>query len=336
MIAEKLLSALKAPFTIESQEVFVTASIGISLFPHDGKTKEILFKNADMAMYGAKAAGRNNFRFFETEMGQAATVRMKLENALHHAIDREEFELHYQPRIDLKSMRVVGFETLIRWNHPKLGRVPPLQFIPIAEDCGLIEPIGHWVLQESCRQLRRLIDMTGRELRLSVNVSARQLKSKLLVQQVQDILQEVGLPSHVLELELTETALMEDMDASAAILRELKKLGVMLAVDDFGTGYSGLAYLQRFPLDVLKLDRTFLNENAEGAKNLKFVKAFLDLAHALNLSVVAEGVETREILDYLLEFSCDEGQGYLFAKPLPVDELEVFLARPPFGLHESV
>jgi diguanylate cyclase (GGDEF)-like protein/PAS domain S-box-containing protein len=335
IIAEKLLSALKAPFTIENQEVFVTASIGISLFPHDGNSKEILFKNADMAMYSAKAAGRNNFRFFESEMSEAAGVRMKLENALHRALARDEFELHYQPRIDLRTMQVVGVETLIRWNHPELGRVPPLQFIPIAEETGMIESIGHWVLQHSCRQVRDLIDRTGRELRLSVNVSARQLKSNMLVQQVRSLLQEVQFPSHLLELELTETALMEDMDISAEILKDLKALGVLLAVDDFGTGYSGLAYLQRFPLDVLKLDRTFVNENAEGAKNLKFIKAFLDLAHALNLSVVAEGVETLEILNVLLEFSCDEGQGYLFAKPMPADELETFLIQSAFSMREA-
>jgi diguanylate cyclase (GGDEF)-like protein/PAS domain S-box-containing protein len=334
VIAGKLLAALGVSFTIENQEVFVTASIGISMFPDDGKSKEQLFKNADMAMYSAKAAGRNSFRFFEREMSDAATVRMKLENSLHHALSRNEFELHYQPRIDLKSMQIVGVETLIRWNHPELGRVPPLQFIPIAEESGMIEAIGHWVLQESCRELSRLIDRTGRPLRLSVNLSARQLKSKTLVQQVQAVLQESELPSHALELELTETALMDDMDTSAAILCELKTLGVMLAVDDFGTGYSGLAYLQRFPLDVLKLDRSFVNENAEGAKNLKFIKAFLDLAHALNLSVVAEGVETREILDYLLEFACDEGQGYLFSKPLPMDELEQLLRQPSLILRE--
>ncbi|MGV3743002.1 MAG: sensor domain-containing protein, partial [Burkholderiaceae bacterium] len=334
VVAGKLLSALKSPFTVANQEVFVTASVGISLFPHDGESKEILFKNADMAMYSAKAAGRNNFRFFESEMSEAASVRMKLESALHRALSRDEFELHYQPRINLNTMEVVGVETLIRWNHPELGRVPPLQFIPIAEETGIIEPIGHWVLQQSCRQVRELIDRTGRQLRLSVNVSARQLKSEMLVRQVESILREAGLPSHLLELELTETALMEDMDISAEILRGLKTLGVMLAVDDFGTGYSGLAYLQRFPLDVLKLDRTFVNENAEGAKNLKFIKAFLDLAHALNLSVVAEGVETLDILNVLLEFSCDEGQGYLFARPMPADELETFLTQSAFSMRE--
>jgi diguanylate cyclase (GGDEF)-like protein/PAS domain S-box-containing protein len=335
IIAGKLLEALSASFTIENQEVFVTASLGISMFPDDGKLKEQLFKNADMAMYSAKDAGRNNFRFFEREMSDAAGMRMKLENSLHHALSRNEFELHYQPRIDLKSMQIVGVETLIRWNHPELGRVPPLQFIPIAEESGMIEAIGHWVLQESCRELRRLMDKTGRQLRLSVNVSARQLKSKALVEQVRSILQEAQLPSHLLELELTETALMEDMDISADILKELKALGVMLAVDDFGTGYSGLAYLQRFPLDVLKLDRSFVNENAEGAKNLKFIKAFMDLAHALNLSVVAEGIETLDILNTLLEFSCDEGQGYLFAKPLPAKELEIFLTQSEFSMRET-
>ncbi len=328
IVAQKILSAVRAPFLIEGQEVFVSASIGISMAPQDGTTAESLFKNADMAMYRAKKAGRNGYRFFEAEMSAAAKARSALENSLPCALERKEFALHYQPRIELKTMRVTGMEALIRWNHPDLGQVPPLQFIPIAEESGIIEHIGAWVLEEACKQTKRLIDKLGYPLRIAVNLSARQLKAQNLAKQVHAILHRTELPPHLLELELTETALVEDMECSAATLKTLKGLGVMLAIDDFGTGYSGLAYLQRFPFDVLKLDRVFLNENADDKNKVKFIKAVLDLAHTLDLAVVAEGIETQEILDMLLTISCDEGQGYLFAKPLPLDRLEVFLASP--------
>jgi diguanylate cyclase (GGDEF)-like protein/PAS domain S-box-containing protein len=326
IIAQKILSALRVPFIIEGQEVFVSASIGISMAPQDGRTTESLFKSADMAMYRAKKAGRNGFRFFEMEMGEVAKARSALDNALPHALERNEFELQYQPRIDLNTMRVTGMEALIRWNHPELGRVPPLQFIPIAEDSGIIGTIGKWVLEEACAQTKRLNDQLNYPLRISVNLSAKQLKLPDLTEQVQAVLRKTALPPQLLELELTETALIEDMELSAITLKELKCLGVMLAIDDFGTGYSGLAYLQRFPFDVLKLDRTFLMENTDNKNRFKFIKAVLDLAHSLELAVVAEGIETQEILDVLLELSCDEGQGYLFAKPLSLDKLEVFLA----------
>lgn len=326
LVAQKILAALRAPFVIEGQEVFITASIGVSMAPHDGKTKDVLFRNADIAMYRAKDAGRNGFCFFHMEMSEEAKFRRVLENSLHRALERNEFQLHYQPRVDLASLQIIGMEALIRWDHPQLGQVPPLQFIPIAEECGMIDAIGHWVLEVACRQAKRLMDQVNHPLHISVNLSARQLRSPNLVKQVAHILDATGLPGSLLELELTESALIEDMEASAVMLKDLKKLGVKLAVDDFGTGYSGLAYLQRFPLDVLKLDRSFVTENAEGKKNLKFIKAFLDLAHALNLSVVAEGIETEEVLHMLRSFSCDEGQGYLFAKPLPQPQLEALLA----------
>lgn len=325
-IAKKILADLGAPFIIMGQEVFITASIGISMAPQDGRTKEALFKNADIAMYRAKEGGRNGYCFFHMEMSDAAKFRRLLENSLHRAIERNEFILHYQPRVELATQRTIGIEALIRWDHSELGLVPPLQFISIAEECGMIEAIGKWVLEEACGQTKRLMDKLGYPLRISVNLSARQLRLTDLVYQVSDVLEKTGLPGHLLELELTESALIDDMEASVKTLTELKKLGVKLAVDDFGTGYSGLAYLQRFPLDVLKLDRTFINENAEGRKNFTFIKAFLDLAHALNLSVVAEGIETRKVLDMLRDFSCDEGQGYLFARPLPYYQLEQFLA----------
>lgn len=328
-IAEKLLNALAVPFDIEGQEVVVSASIGISMFPQDGQTNELLFQNADTAMYRAKAAGRNCYRFFEAAMSVTAKARMTIEQALRHALERNEFELHYQPRIDLASMSIIGMEALIRWNHPQLGAIPPLEFIPIAEERGLIEPIGRWVLQEACMQTRRFIDRFGRPLRVSVNLSARQLQCRDLLKQVETVLNAANLPHHLLEMELTESALIDDIDVSSRVLGELKQLGIFLAVDDFGTGYSALAYLQRFPLDVLKLDRSFINAQIDSGKNSKFIKAFIDLAHALNLSVVAEGIETAETLQFLRALNCDEGQGYLFTKPLPVDEFENFLSRLP-------
>lgn len=325
-IADKLLSGLVNPFEIEGQEVFVSASIGICMYAENARTKELLFQNADTAMYRAKAAGRNNYRFFESEMSVETKRRVMLEHSLRHALERNEFELHYQPRVDLKTMQVVGVEALIRWNHPQLGRVPPLQFIPIAEDRGFIEAIGKWVLGQACSQGKRLMEELGRPLSVSVNLSARQLKCRDLVEQVETALKASSFPAGLLELELTESALIEDMDESVHVLKRLKKLGVLLSVDDFGTGYSGLSYLKQFPVDILKLDRSFVDQQPEGITSFEFIKAFVDMAHALKLSVVGEGIETKEILQLLSEATCDEGQGYFFARPLPVDELKAFLS----------
>jgi EAL domain-containing protein (putative c-di-GMP-specific phosphodiesterase class I) len=254
---------------------------------------------------------------------------MALEHALRRALERNEFELHYQPRLNLKTMAIVGIEALIRWNHPQLGQISPLQFVPIAEEKGLIESIGRWVLEEACTQTRHLMDKFGRALRVSVNLSARQLKCHDLPWQVAACLDKTGLPPHLLELELTESALIEDMELSSAVLKQLKELGISLSVDDFGTGYSSLAYLRRFPLDALKLDRSFVNQESEQASGLKFIKAFVDLAHALQLSVVAEGVESKEMLQVLRQTNCDEAQGNLFAEPLPFNELDNFFSRLP-------
>jgi diguanylate cyclase (GGDEF)-like protein/PAS domain S-box-containing protein len=328
-IAEELLSALAASVEIAGQEIFVGASIGISMFPENGKSKELLFQNADTAMYRAKAKGRNSYCFFEPEMTLEAKTRITLENSLRRALERNEFELHYQPRIRLKTMSIVGMEALIRWNHPQLGQVPPMQFIPIAEERGLIDPIGRWVLEEACMQTRRLMGKFGRPLRVSVNLSARQLKCHSILKQVQAALEKARLPPHLLELELTESALIEDIEATSKMLKELKKLGILLSVDDFGTGYSGLAYLRRFPLDTLKLDRSFVTQQDDGISNFKFIKAFVDLARTLNLSVLAEGVETSETLQLIRDAACDEAQGFFLAKPMPLDEFETFLSRLP-------
>ena len=327
-IAAKLLEVLTAPVNVGGIDVIVGASIGISMYPHDARTRETLFQTADTAMYRAKNAGRNRYRFFEPEMTVATQVRMALEVSLRPALARGEFELHYQPRYALGTMAPVGMEALIRWNHPERGRVPPQQFIGIAEETGLIVPIGRWVLHEACTRTRALIDEFRRKIVVSVNVSARQLGNAAFVDEVREVLLQTGLPPDCLELELTESALIEDIEHTAAMLRELKRLGVALAVDDFGTGYSGLAYLRRFPIDVLKLDRSFVLQKDENVTTSDFVKAFVDLAHALNMEVVAEGVETEEVLQLLRDARCDQAQGYLLAKPMPLDEFRRVVGSP--------
>ncbi len=333
-IGEKLLDVLTTPIHIAGQDVIIGASIGISLFPTDGRTKEQLFQAADTAMYRAKEAGRNRYRFFEPEMAVATRERMALETSLRPALARGQFELHYQPRIDLRSMAMVGMEALIRWNHPERGMVSPAQFIPIAEETGLIAPIGRWVLHEACMQTRRLMTEFDREICVSVNVSARQLAHATFVDEVRQTLAESGIPPHCLELELTESALIADIERTAMMLHELHGLGVKLAVDDFGTGYSGLTYLRRFPIDVLKLDRSFMVGDDERISAFDFIKAFVDMAHALHLAVVAEGVETLDVVDFLRSAACDEAQGYHFSKPLPLAGLREWLtlAAPPVTL----
>jgi diguanylate cyclase (GGDEF)-like protein/PAS domain S-box-containing protein len=325
-VAAKLLDVLTSPIRVGAQEVIVGASIGISMYPEDAATRELLFQAADTAMYRAKAGGRNRYCFFEPDMTREARARMTLQNALRPALARGQFELHYQPRIDLSTMAITGFEALVRWQHPELGRVPPGEFIGIAEETGLIIGIGNWVLQQACRQTRGLIDEFGRPVRVSVNVSARQLAQPGFVDEVRSALASTGLAPSSLELELTESALIENLDRAAAMLGELNALGVKLAVDDFGTGYSGLAYLRRFPIDILKLDRSFVLCEDGRISAFDFIKAFVDMAHALRMSVVAEGVETTEVLDFLRAANCDEVQGYLLARPMPFADLRTLLA----------
>ena len=329
-IADKLLDLLTAPVKIGGIDVIVGASIGISIYPQDAQTREILFQTADTAMYRAKNAGRNRYRFFEPEMTVATQARMALEVSLRPALARGEFELHYQPRYALCAaspggVALHGMEALIRWNHPERGQVPPQQFIGIAEETGLIVGIGRWVLEEACMRTRELMTSSGRKVVVSVNVSARQLAQAAFAAEVREILARTGLAPDCLELELTESALIEDIEHTAAVLRELKRLGVKLAVDDFGTGYSSLAYLRRFPIDVLKLDRSFLMQQDENVATVDFVKAFVDMAHALGMAVVAEGVETAEVLAFLRAAHCDQAQGYYLALPMPLARLRALV-----------
>lgn len=328
-VASKVIESLTRPLLVGGRDVGVTASVGISLYPQDGITGDALFQNADTALYSAKLNRDSGSatRFYTAEMSSLSKSRMLLLSALRMALENEQFTVYYQPRVDLRSMEVVGMEALLRWNHPELGAVSPAQFIPLAEEAGLIEDIGAWVLCEATRQAQEWSEQHGRAFRMSVNVSARQLRSSGLVETVVDALAKSGLPATQLELELTETALMVDTALAGNLLRELRDMGVHLSVDDFGTGYSSLSYLSMFPLDCLKLDKSFLEHRPNAVNPHELAKAIIHLAHSLNLTVVAEGVETREHLGFLRGAACDEIQGFCVSVPLPPEEFARFIQK---------
>jgi EAL domain-containing protein (putative c-di-GMP-specific phosphodiesterase class I) len=306
--------------------LYVTASIGIVTYPEDGMDSETLLKNADFAMYHAKEKGRSNYQFFKPEMNQRAVERQTTECGLRHAIERQEFVLHYLPKIDLATGVIVGVEALIRWQHPQRGLVPPHQFIPIAEETGLIVPIGRWVLREACHQARVWQDAGLPVVRMATNLSTAELRSSSFVPGVRAILTETGLQPGVLELELTETFLMQDSKSTAAVLDALKDLGAQLALDDFGTGYSSLSYLKRFPIDTLKIDQSFVRDITSDAGDASIVRAVIAMGKSLHMTVVAEGVETREQLLFLREHACPEGEGYYFSRPVLAEDFARMLA----------
>ena len=314
--ARKILLSLSAPHYIGGQDLHIDGSIGISVYPEDGEDAEALIKNADTAMYHAKENGRNNFQFFKAEMNLKAVERQSLEGSLRCALDREEFLLHYQPKVNLDTGEITGVEALIRWQQPGRGLLQPAQFVPIAEDCGLIIQIGRWVLREACRQARAWQDARLPLLPLAVNVSAVEFRDKGFVEGVRAILSETGLEARYLELELTEGVLMEHAESTAAVLQELKTMGVHLAVDDFGTGYSSLSYLQQFPIDVLKIDQSFVHRITGDPDDSQIVSAIISMGKSLKHLVVAEGIETQEQRAFLQAQHCAEGQGYLFSRPL--------------------
>lgn len=321
-VAEQILASLVKPFVLEGREFFVTASIGIALSPQDGNELSQLMKNADTAMYHAKERGKNNFQFYQADMNASALERLELESDLRHALDQNEFVLYYQPQFSGDGKRLTGAEALLRWRHPRRGLVPPGDFIPVLEELGLVVDVGDWVLGEACRQLKTWHQNKVRVPKVSVNISARQFSDGQLGERIATILRDTGLPPACLELELTESILMREVNEAMQILDSLKNLGLSIAVDDFGTGYSSLNYLKQFPIDVLKIDRTFVDGLPSGEQDAQIARAIIAMAHSLNLAVIAEGVETHEQLDFLREHGCDEVQGYLFGRPMPANRFE--------------
>jgi diguanylate cyclase (GGDEF)-like protein/PAS domain S-box-containing protein len=331
--AEKILAVLSAPYTINSHSVHVTASIGIVVYPDDGIDAETLLKNADFAMYHAKESGRNNYQFFREEMNVRALERQAIEDGLRHAVGRDELVLHYQPILDLWSGAPTGVEALIRWRHPRRGLLLPDHFMGIAEESGLIVAIGRWVLRESCRQGKAWDALGLAPMRIAINVSAVELRDKDFVEYVRLVLAESEFPPHRLEIELTETFLMQDSLSTAVVLRSLKQLGVQLALDDFGTGYSSLSHLKGFPIDTLKIDRAFVSEIITNPEDASIVRAVITLGKSLQVRVVAEGVETAEQLAKLQECQCPEGQGFYFSRPVPSDEVARLLGKAVDDIH---
>jgi diguanylate cyclase (GGDEF)-like protein/PAS domain S-box-containing protein len=314
--AAKILLALNEPYIIGSRTVHIGTSIGISLYPRDGADSETLLKSADMAMYHAKERGRGNFQFFESAMNLKAVQRQSMESELRRALKNQEFLLHYQPKVNLDSGDITGVEALIRWRQPDGDLIPPADFVPIAEDCGLIVPIGRWVMREACKQARAWQEAGLRHLRMAVNVSAVEFREKGFVENVRQILSDTGLRAHYLVLELTERVLMENAESTALVLEELKAMGVQLAVDDFGTGYSSLSYLRQFPIDVLKIDQSFIQKITSNLDDSTIISAIIGMGRNLHHIVIAEGIETQEQIAYLQSQHCEEGQGYLLSPPV--------------------
>ena len=325
-IVTKMLVALEKPFMLGSQEAFIAASAGIAIYPFDDNDIDNLVKNADTAMFRAKEQGGNTYQYFKAEMNTKAVERLKLESALRYALERNEFQLHYQPRIDLNTGTVLGMEALLRWNNPQLGPISPVQFIPLLEETGMIVAVGDWVLKTACQQTRRWHE-AGYRLSVSVNLSVRQFRQKDLVTRFRAILKETGFDPAFLELEITESLLVENVEAAVSILGDFHKEGLKISIDDFGTGYSSLSYLKRFPINTLKIDRSFVRDVIDDPDDAVITAAIVALARSLRMNVIAEGVETLEQLDYLKSLQCDEAQGFYFSKPLSATDFESFLQQ---------
>ncbi len=324
---QRVLHEIAQPYQLGPHEFFLTCSMGYALMPDDGNAPDLLLRNADMAMYRAKELGRNNIQAFVPDLNERIAQRLSMETDLRRALDKGEFFLCYQPQIDLVTRRVIGMETLIRWQHPQRGLISPLQFIPLAEETGLIVPIGAWVMRTACAQAKAWQDEGLPQVKLSVNLSVRQFIQRDLTASIREILEDTGFPAKYLELELTESLIMHNAELFISVLRELRAIGIELAVDDFGTGYSSLSYLQRFPINRLKIDQSFVRDIADNADSGAISVAIIMLGHSLGLKVIAEGVETIEQLDFLHASGCNEIQGYYFSKPLPADEMRQFLAN---------
>jgi len=324
-ICQKILAAQKKPIQIGEKEFYVGCSIGIALYPKDGKNAENLIANADAALYRVKQEGKNNYQFYSKIMNSEATLLLRLENHLYQALEKGEFLLYYQPQMNLKTQVIYGLEALLRWQHPELGLVSPGKFIPLAEETGLIVPIGEWVIKTAVAQNKAWQTLGLPPIRIAVNLSARQFEQANLVEKVAEILTETGLQPHLLELEITETTLMHNVELARQTLDKLLKLGVHISMDDFGTGYSSLGYLKKFPFNTLKIDQSFIRELEANPEDLAIVSAVITLGRGFNLKVIAEGVETLEQLELLRDLQCEEIQGYWLSKPLKAEEVPKFL-----------
>ena len=326
LVATKILQLFEEPFEIRDQVLYLGASIGISVYPGQGTSVDELVRNADAAMYRAKEEGRGTFHYYSEELTARASERILLETSLHNAVDRRELILHYQPQVDLASGDLCGLEALVRWQHPEMGLVQPAQFIPLAEESGIVIPMGKWILHEACRQMKawQEADVLPQNALISVNLSGKQFDQSNLIQQIDRILDDTGLESANLELEITESIMMRSTDVAGNILIRLRQMGINLAIDDFGTGYSSLNYLKRLPITRIKIDRSFVSDIPLDFNDVAITKAIFAMARSLSLDVLAEGIETREQESFLAREGCHKGQGYLFSKPLPAVEFEAF------------
>ena len=324
-LIQRMMDAIARPLQIEGYDFFLSCSIGVAVYPNDGTDPDSLLKHADIAMYRAKEMGNNNYQFYTAAMNERALERLRIEGDLRNALERKELLLYYQPQVDLRTGRMVGMEALIRWKHPQLGMISPTRFIDLAEETGLIVQMGAWVMHTACEQNKAWQRMGLGYLRMSVNLSTRQFFQQNLVQQVAEMLELTGLAPHYLEIELTESLVMTDVDLAVGILNDLKSIGVQLSIDDFGTGYSSLAYLKSFPIDALKIDQSFVRDITVDQDDAAIVASIISLAHNLRLQVIAEGVETQEQLSYLQRHRCDEMQGFYFSEPVSAADIEIIL-----------
>ncbi len=330
--AQRMLTAIAQPLLLEGQEYNLTASIGISAYPSDGENPQTILKNADIAMYRAKEHGKNNYQFYSSQMNLHSFERLVLERFLRHALDQDEFRVYYQPKVDLVSGCITGMEALLRWIHPAMGMISPTKFIPLAEETGLIVPIGAWVLKAASAQNKIWSAQGLPPLRVAVNLSARQFAQDDLHATILNVLEETGLAPELLELEITESVTMDNPEHAAALLRKLKALGIRLAIDDFGTGYSSLSYLKRFPIDNVKIDRSFIKDIPHDEDDVAITQAVIAMAHSLGLKVIAEGVESEEHVTFLRDHGCEQAQGYLFGAPMSAEEFTNLIIRTGTGV----
>jgi diguanylate cyclase (GGDEF)-like protein len=328
MAGRRVLQSLAEPFMIDRHELFVSVSVGITLFPHDGDDTETLIKNADMAMYRAKDEGKRGMQLYSPDLNSEVNRRLLMENNMRKGLTRGEFEVYYQPKVRLSDGQLVGMEALLRWNQPEVGMISPVEFIPLAEESGLILPIGEWVLREACHFTKALHDAGHPELSVAVNLSTRQLLWQFdLVDMLEATLAESELPARRLELEVTESVIMRNMEASIATMQRIRDLGIRISLDDFGTGYSSLFYLKKLPIDTIKIDRAFVRDLPQNREDVAIIQGIIAMARSLNLEVVAEGVETLEQLDFLRQSQCHLMQGFYFSRPVPSDEFKDLLER---------